>query len=181
MKKRNLLFLLGVSMMSLTACKFGAKNYYSFVPLDKVFAATLVDILKTDYNDPEKKDVTTRYYAVSQRYAVVAGESRFVTYVEFKQDADWAKHDPEWGDVEHTFLYFHAEEKTFELDDTNHWVKETVGQFNYPFKDVYLNQACTDSFRYKMIEPLGGPGYAVPRDFYDRYQTDKIYRIHIPR
>ncbi len=152
--------------------------YYPEVPLDETYCATLDHVLETfKSNDLEHKDTTHNLYAIAQKYETVAGESRLVTYVEWRQINHWwkaADEEYENYDTAITFLNVRIVDgenvinKTFTLEN-NEWVKEE-GWF-YTYENLYSNIGNSDSFRFKMTSHLFRYSGGTGRELHDRYKT----------
>ena len=125
MKKKIFALLLSVFLpicVMLSACSLKSYDvYYSYVPLDITYSATLTNYLEVQNSaHPDFKESTTTLFAVSQKYETVAGQQRFVTYVEWRQIGHWYNNE---SDISYTFL--HIGDKTFILnEDGNAWIGE---------------------------------------------------------
>ena len=176
MKKKFTILLLTVFLLPClllsTACAnlFGNKPtlYYSDVPLDLVYSATLKRVLEVDRGtDPVTTERTTDLFAVAQKYETVAGEERFVTYVEWRQIGDWSR-----TQADNSYTFLHVEGKTFVLNEENVWKPESeIGSMFYDYNSRYANIVNSDSFRYMMTADIWLRTGGTHRHFYDKYKT----------
>ena len=150
-----------------TGCSFGNKKYYSDVPLDLVYSATLKNYLEVYDKNHDHNDTITKIFAVSQKYETVAGEERLVTYMEWRQQCEWYNTT---SDISYTYLGIG--DKSFVLNEETHsWQEETSTYYN--FASNYTNIVNSDSFRYYMTSKIWlryGNGI---REFPDKYITAK--------
>ena len=170
--KKKIIALLGIAI-TLTSCSLGKDydEYYSDVPLDLEYSATLYNRLETLTNDdPDKKDVTTNLYAVSQKTTTIAGTTDLATYVEWRQIGVWYNYDHL---VDTSYTYLHFKDKTFALNDENKWVEQekVVAYEPYQYISRYSNITDSDSFRYKMTANLFLRKGALTRHLYHKYKT----------
>ena len=162
--KRKLLVLLMVAVV-LSCCIIfascnitGITTYYPELPLDLGFSGSLTNILQVEING--HTETTTTTFAVAQKYEMVAGESRFVTYVEWRQIGDWGS-----TQADNSKTYLHIGDKTFELEG-NTWVPSTTTTY-YTYEDIYVNLAkSSSSYRSMMVNKLFG------RELNDKYKTE---------
>lgn len=169
--RRKLLVLLMVIVV-LSCCVIFAScgtrritTYYPEVPLDLEYSGSLTNVLEVEQSD--HTDITTITCAVAQKYETVAGENRFVTYIEYREIGNWGSQQ---ADTLKTYL--HIGDKTFELEG-NAWVPSTTTMF-FTYEDVYVNLAnYSDSYRSLMTNDLFG------RDLNEKYRvetTDKYIK-----
>ena len=193
MKRKILSFILALFILPccflLSACNlFGLFNdiYYSDVPLDKVFNATMTHYLEST-SGTGFLDKTTTLYAVAQKYETVAGTQYLVTYVEWKILMHF-----ESGDHQYSEKFLHVTDgsydgKTFiynEQDDC--WETEaqrntrasldTEDDIKTPFNNygqayLYINDSF--SFRYKMTSNLWLRSALGPRQLPKKYITER--------
>ena len=178
MKKKLLalifaLFILPCAFL-LSACNHGTV-YYANVPLDLVYCATATEYLETTNEAHDNfKEKTTTLYAVSQKYEMIAGENRFVTYVEWRQIGHWWMYGgPYDSDKSYTFLNVGGVDgKVFVWDeDNNNWHQGDLSSI-YTYSSRYSNRTNSDSFRYKMESPLFLYYGATGRELHDKYKTE---------
>lgn len=161
MKRKLLVLLMVVLVMSctitMTACN-RITTYYPDLPLDLEFNGTLTYELEVDRPENQVDKIITTF-AVAQKYETVAGERRFVTYVEWRQKISGTS----TGDNSRTYL--HISDKTFRFEDSA-WVEApTTGYYNYD--EVYVNLAkSSDSYRALMVNKLFG------RQLNNKYKTE---------
>ena len=163
-----------------TAC--GNKKFYANVPLDEVYNATLTHYLEVEQDGhPENKDKMTDLYAIAQKYETIAGESRFVTYIEWRSINDWYNNST-LADTDYEFHYLHIADKVFVwYEAENRWLTEAqadaLGSVDPDFihyreySKVYSNRTDSFSFRYMMESPIILYVGATNREFPDRYKT----------
>jgi len=175
MKRKILALLLTLFVLPFSflfaGCDKDYTVYYPNVPLDETYCATLDHVLESfKSNDIEHKDTIHDLYAIAQKYEMVAGESRFVTYVEWRSISRfWRSSSETYEDNDTSITFLHIGNKTFTLEN-DEWVAESG--WIYTYESIYSNIANSDSFRYKMTSHLflysGGGG----RNLHDKYKTE---------
>ena len=169
--KRKLLVLLMVVVVLSCCIIFASCNankittYYPDLPLSLEFSGSLTNVLEVELNG--HWETTTITCAVAQKYETVAGESRFVTYIEYREIGDWGSQQ---ADTARTYL--HVGDKTFLLQGTT-WVDAPNDPY-FGYDEVYVNLASSSSsYRSLMTNDLFG------RQLNEKYRvetTDKYIK-----
>ena len=174
MKKKFIALLFAILILPcsflLSACnpwRLVNDIYYSDVPLDLVYSATLHHYLETRNEAHDFTETTTTLYAVSQKYETVAGENYLVTYVEWRQIGHWWMYGgPYDSDESRTFIHVAGKTFVWEGDD---WVEPTSSYYTY--ESIYLNINDSDSFRYNMTNKLWSRFGNMHRELPKKYKT----------
>ena len=177
MKKRVfgivlILVVVIVATVGLTSCINRMDNYFSVVPTDTDYIATLY------YRNQNSLGDYTKNWKVIRKSASIVGEMRTVIYVEFAYE-DLIEH---YGDYSRKLLYVNGKVLGVNSEGTA-WEPYT-GSFGDKWSDIYGSMSAPESFVYEMTQKINGRDFPVKykketSDYiqYDFERDNEVFRI----
>ena len=149
MKKRALCIVLALvvvltATIGLTSCINRMDNYFSVVPTDRDYLATL------NYRNQTTNGDYTKTWKVIRKSANICGEMREVIYVEFAySDAYNHTHD-------YTRKLLYVNSTVLGVNEAGTAWQPYTGSFGDKWSDIYGSYSAPESFVYEMTQKING-------------------------